>query len=62
MHVSQDESVLSYNALNTVSSRYLRESDLRVDLIMNGRIGNIQPGKEGKQEKLCQISMFYVKY
>ncbi|KAF4096122.1 mediator of RNA polymerase II transcription subunit 1-like [Onychostoma macrolepis] len=27
--------------------RSLRESDLHVDLIMNGRIGNIQPGKEG---------------
>ncbi|XP_026094016.1 mediator of RNA polymerase II transcription subunit 1-like [Carassius auratus] len=27
--------------------RSLRESDLHVDLIMNGRIGNVQPGKEG---------------
>uniref|UniRef100_A0A8C2GIA9 Mediator of RNA polymerase II transcription subunit 1 n=1 Tax=Cyprinus carpio TaxID=7962 RepID=A0A8C2GIA9_CYPCA len=27
--------------------RCLRESDLHVDLIMNGRIGNVQPGKEG---------------
>ncbi|TRY89178.1 hypothetical protein DNTS_018090 [Danionella cerebrum] len=28
-------------------SRSLRETDLHVDLIMNGRIGNVQPGREG---------------
>ncbi|XP_067290545.1 mediator of RNA polymerase II transcription subunit 1-like [Pseudorasbora parva] len=27
--------------------RSLRESDLHVDLIMNGRIGNVQPGRDG---------------
>ncbi|XP_048030588.1 mediator of RNA polymerase II transcription subunit 1 isoform X2 [Megalobrama amblycephala] len=28
--------------------RSLRESDLHIDLIMNGRIGNVQPGRDGE--------------
>lgn len=34
----------------TVISRSLRESDLHVDLILNGRIGKVQPGQEGERE------------
>ncbi|KAA0704914.1 Mediator of RNA polymerase II transcription subunit 1 [Triplophysa tibetana] len=32
--------------------RSLRESDLHVDLILNGRIGNVQPGQEGTPMKM----------
>ncbi|XP_051537916.1 mediator of RNA polymerase II transcription subunit 1 [Myxocyprinus asiaticus] len=32
--------------------RSLRQSDLHVDLILNGRIGNVQPGKEGTPMKI----------
>ncbi|XP_057178334.1 mediator of RNA polymerase II transcription subunit 1 isoform X1 [Triplophysa rosa] len=32
--------------------RSLRESDLHVDLILNGRIGNVQPGQEGTPMKI----------
>lgn len=48
------------------TSRSLRESDLHVDLILNGRIGNVQPGQEGEHERNTVTNwisaFYYVKY